>query len=325
MSLLFFRGVEMFLEKSKDELADVFMNNLVSTNRGYNYYVDWSNIEGYDEFEIEINAIDVLIGCKDDQRFKNQFEKLLKKLPTVICIFPLLFGLSKGERKKALKGKYDLTVVSDTLGSKDNLSYTFPKSVKDLSNEDIEKYYDFFVKLGLKNLYQSKIEKSTKDYIIGVLVGMDSNGRKNRGGSAFELACQPIFEEVCKGLGLSLLIQKQFSVLRDYNFNISEDIANRKADFIVFDKEKSIAMNFEVNFYNGTGSKPEEIIDSYINRQNDLKKANINFSLVTDGNCWLSAKNQLQKGFRHLDYLINFNLLKNGILEEILPKVFKCQ
>lgn len=52
-------------------------------------------------------------------------------------------------------------------------------------------YYDFFVKMGLKNLYQNIIEKSTLDYIAGVLVGMDSNGRKNRGGEAFELACQP--------------------------------------------------------------------------------------------------------------------------------------
>ena len=83
----------MFLEKSKDDLADIFMNNLVSTNRGYNYYVDWSNIEGYDNFAIEINAIDVLIGCKDDNTFKKHFETLLKKLPTTICIFPLLFGL----------------------------------------------------------------------------------------------------------------------------------------------------------------------------------------------------------------------------------------
>lgn len=312
----------MFLEKSKDELLDIFMTNLVSTNRGYNYYVDWRNIEGYEEFSIEINAIDVLIGCVDDIEFKSNFEKLLRKLPKTICIFPLLFGLSKGERENALKGKYDLTVVSDEIGSKDNLSYKFPRNVGSLSDIEIEKYYDFFVKLGLKNLYQRKIEKSTKDYIIGVLVGMDSNGRKNRGGSAFELACQPIFEAACNKLNLTLLIQKKFLVLRDYNFSISEDIANRKADFIVVDVSKSKAINFEVNFYNGTGSKPEEIIDSYINRQNDLRKAGLNFSLVTDGNCWLSARNQLQKGFRHLDYLINFNLLKNGILEEILNKVF---
>ncbi|MCR4714822.1 MAG: type II restriction endonuclease [Treponemataceae bacterium] len=214
----------MLLEKSKDELTDIFMNNLVSTNRGYNYYVDWSNITGYDEFSIEIKAIDILIGLKNDVDFKNEFERLLKKLPKTICIFPLLFGLSKGERDKALKGKYDLTVVSDALGSEDNLSYKFPQATVSLSDVEIEKYYDLFERLGLKNLYQNLIDKSTKDYIIGVLVGMDSNGRKNRGGSAFELACQPIFEEACKKLELTLLTQKQFAVLREYNFTISEDI-----------------------------------------------------------------------------------------------------
>ena len=50
----------MFLEKTKDELANIFMNNLVSTNRGYNYYVDWSNIKGYDDFAIEINGYKTL-------------------------------------------------------------------------------------------------------------------------------------------------------------------------------------------------------------------------------------------------------------------------
>ena len=315
----------MLLEKSKDEQMDIFMNNLVSTNRGYNYYVDWSNITGYDEFSIEIQAIDVLIGRQNDDDFKNEFKKLLGKLPNTICLFPLLFGLSKGERSKAWNGKYVLTVVSDDLDSENNLTYIFPKDSGSFSDLDIEKYYDLFERLGLKNLYQNLMEKSTKDYIIGVLVGMDSNGRKNRGGKAFELACQPFFEEICKKLGLSLLIQKQFKVLRKKGFDISEDIANRKADFIIYDKTEVKAMNFEVNFYNDTGSKPEEIIDSYINRQNDLKRVNIQFSLVTDGNCWMSAKNKLQKGFRYLDYLISFNFLKNGILEEILRKEFNIR
>ena len=81
-------------------------------------------------------------------------------------------------------------------------------------------------------------------------------------------------------------------------------------------------MNIEVNFYSGTGSKPEEIIDSYINRQVDLRKNNIDFALITDGNCWRGTTNQLQKGFRHLNYLINYKMLKNGVLEEIIHNIF---
>ena len=176
--------------------------------------------------------------------------------------------------------------------------------------------------MGLKNLYQNVIEKSTLDYIIGVLVGMDSNGRKNRGGRAFELATFPLFEKISNKYKLILLTQKQFKTLRTFGFNISEDIANRKADFILLDYKKKKAINFEVNFYKGSGSKPEEIIDSYINRQNDLKSVGIDFALVTDGKCWSSASNQLSKGFRHLDFLLNFYMLKHGMLDEIVNKIF---
>ena len=177
--------------------------------------------------------------------------------------------------------------------------------------------------MGLKHLYQNIIEKSTLDYIAGVLVGMDSNGRKNRGGKVFELACQPLFEKICKEHNLQFFTQKQFKVLAELGFDIGQDISDRKADFIVLDATQKKAINFEVNFYNGTGSKPEEIIDSYINRQNDLLSNGINFALVTDGRCWESATNQLEKGFRHLEYLLNFYMLKHGMLEEIIVKIFK--
>ena len=81
-------------------------------------------------------------------------------------------------------------------------------------------------------------------------------------------------------------------------------------------------MNIEVNFFSGAGSKPEEIIDSYINRQRDLRKNQIEFALITDGQCWNRAENQLRKGFRHLNYLLNFKMLKSGYFEEMVHKVF---
>lgn len=311
-----------FLKQKSEALAKVFTDNLLMTNRGFNYYVDWNNIDGYKGFLVEIHAMDVLIGCKDDY-FKSQFVTLISKLPSVRLLFPFLFGLAKGEREQLYKGKEKLTIIQDELDGADHLVYSFSKTINLFDENSIEMYYDFFVKMGLKNLYQNIIEKSTLDYIAGVLVGMDSNGRKNRGGKAFELACQPLFEKVCcNQYPLTLLAQKQFKVLKDYGFDISEDIANRKADFIVLDVAKKRVINFEVNFYNGSGSKPEEIIDSYINRQNDLKSSGIDFALVTDGKCWLSATNQLLKGFRHLDYLLNFYMLKHGMLEEILNSVF---
>ena len=68
----------MYLEMGKDELAKQFEENLLDTNRGYNYYVDWSNISGYDKYSIEIHAMDVLINCKEED-FYCKFRELLEK------------------------------------------------------------------------------------------------------------------------------------------------------------------------------------------------------------------------------------------------------
>ena len=338
-----------FLNLQIEERTKIFINNALLTNRGFNYYVDWTNVNGYNEFMVEIHAMDILIGCKDDNDFKDKFITLISKLPHVVLLFPFLFGLAKDEREKLYRNKTQLTIIQDELNCADHLIYSFSKNTKYLDDNEIEIFYNFFVRMGLKNLYQNVIEKSTLDYIIGVLVGMDSNGRKNRGGRAFELATFPLFEKISNKYKLILLtqkqfktlrtfgfnisedianpnvlrvLQKQFKTLRTFGFNISEDIANRKADFILLDYKKKKAINFEVNFYNGSGSKPEEIIDSYINRQNDLKSVGIDFALVTDGKCWSSASNQLSKGFRHLDFLLNFYMLKHGMLDEIVNKIF---
>lgn len=307
---------------NKNELKKIFVDNLLSTNRGFNYYVDWKNISGFNEYSIEINAIDVLIGCKDDNTFQKQFFALLEKLPSTILLFPFLFGLAKVERKAIYNNKCNLTIISEEIDSPNNTSYNFSLEAtkKSLTKKQIEIYYDFFVQMGLKNLYQNLIEKSTLDYIIGVLVGLDSNGRKNRGGKAFELACQPIIEAICKHYNIKLYTQSKFHKLRELGFEISEDISNRKADFIIVNEKTHKALNIEVNFYNDSGSKPEEIIDSYINRQNDLKDLNIDFALITDGNCWFDTTNQLKKGFRHLNYIMNYHLLKTGFLDEIVKE-----
>lgn len=311
-----------YLAIQPQERVKIFTDNVLYTNRGFNYYVDWTNIDGYQEFQIEIHALDILIRCSDEL-FYEHFSELLTKLPSVILLFPYLFGLAKNEREKLHKNKESLILIQEELDKNDFLEFNFSRSaIRDFKRDEISKYYDFFVQMGLKHLYQNIIEKSTLDYIAGVLVGMDSNGRKNRGGKVFELACLPLFEKICKEHNLQLLTQKQFKVLVELGFQISQDIADRKADFIIYDATQKKAINFEVNFYNGTGSKPEEIIDSYINRQNDLLSNGISFALVTDGRCWESATNQLEKGFRHLEYLLNFYMLKHGMLEEIVLKIF---
>lgn len=45
-------AMEFLNQKSKD-LVNVFTTNLLSTNRSFNYYVNWANINGYKGFLVE--------------------------------------------------------------------------------------------------------------------------------------------------------------------------------------------------------------------------------------------------------------------------------
>ena len=176
----------MIIEKNIEKLASNFESNLLDTNRGYNYYIDWSNIDGYQKYEIELHAMDTLIG-KNDEEFFIAFKNLIKKLPTIIEVFPYLFALAKAEANKVRKNSV-LKIVGSDIDSDDFQIYSFnaSKLPETITDEIVLKYFSFFEQMGLKTLYQNLIEKSTQDYIVGVLVGSDSNGRKNRGGEAFE-------------------------------------------------------------------------------------------------------------------------------------------
>lgn len=310
-----------YLSMNKEELSEIFVRELLPTNRSFEFYVNWENIDSYKEFNIELNAMNCLVRTEN---FDVVFKELLKKLPTVISTFPLLFGLSKKEREETINGKNELIVVNEAIGENDYLEYNFDYSrlEKGLSEKEIEKMLIFVEKMGVKKLLTNLLEKSLIDYVIGVLVGLDSNGRKNRGGQAFEIACEPIIKLLCEKYEIELYSQKQFKTLEKKGIKVTEDIKNRKADFILFKDGK--VLNIEVNFFNDSGSKPEEIIDSYINRQSDLKVNDFEFALITDGKkCWKNSdKSQLAKGFRNINYLMNFNLAKLGMLEEIICSIF---
>ena len=313
-----------YFDLSIDEKKEIFTTNLVATNRGFNFYVDWENAQSYRDFEIELNALNTLINVEND-KFKFKFQALLMKLPSVVKVFPLLFALSKKERENIWKGKDILHILEDVNLDKNALEYDF-NNEKKLLNEDIEKYYELFEKIGLKFLFQNLLEKNVLDYVIGVLVGLDSNGRKNRGGKSFELACEPVIQRLCNKYNIELLIQKQFKFLNEkYQMIIDDNIANRKADFILIKDNKAI--NIEANFYFDSGSKPEEIIDSYSNRQYELNQNNIEFIYLTDGiKCWGNTdKNQLAKGFKSISYIINFYMLKEYYFESIIKKIFKIK
>jgi len=300
-----FLGLQNF-----DEIVENFYETLIDTNRGYKFFVDWKKVKGnISDFKVELNILNSLIGSAD---FDNDLRKILKKYPEVLPAIPILI---------AVRGK-TLKVIRDFLGKgADIVGYNFNK--RQLTDEEIKGFVEFFDKTGLKYFFRSLSNQSIIDYATGVEVGMDTNARKNRSGKAMELLLKPIIEQINSKLDtpFKVIWQKKFLHLEKIlGIKVSSTIKNRKSDFILV-KDKNTILNIEVNFYSGTGSKPQEIVDSYINRQNELKENNFKFIWVTDGEGWKGQKNQIEKGFSKIDYLLNLHFVRKGLLEKILCKI----
>ena len=159
---------------------------------------------------------------------------------------------------------------------------------------------------------------SATDYLLGVEVGLDTNARKNRSGLFLErMVTETLKELSARNSSLIIVEQKSFGYVEDkYHMKIPTTLRKRKFDYSVINRGKAI--NIEVNFYSGTGSKPSEIISSYINRGEVLSSAGWKFVWLTDGMGWKKMKNPLRVGVDNIDYIINTFLLRKGLLEKII-------
>lgn len=68
----------------------------------------------------------------------------------------------------------------------------------------------------------------------------------------------------------------------------------------------------------GGGSKLKATAGEYQKLNDFLKNQDIAFIWVTDGKGWLTAKNPLKETFDHNDHVINLEMLKNNVLEDIV-------
>lgn len=294
--------------ESLDDVASQFRESLIPTNRSPEFYVDWRKVrKNIDSIKTELALWDSLINSKN---ITDDFKKLIKGYPEVLKTMPILIAIRELE----------FPVITDFFGPKESIKrYNFNRRKgESLSQIEITDYALLAEKSGVLSLFS--MVRNFHDYVMGVEVGMDTNARKNRSGDAMELAIKPLIESMAQKQGFDFLFQKKFKVLeKKFGVTPPSDLANRKSDFIIHKNGKVV--NIEVNYYSGSGSKPEEIVDSYINRKNELTENNMGFIWITDGDVWNTSHNQLKKGFDKLEYLLNLDFTRNGMLEGALREI----
>lgn len=266
---------------------------------GYNYYIDFKKVtNNVEKLKIELSILNSLIGSKDIER---DFENIINKYPETLKCIPLLLAVRQSE-----------IYAQDEEGT---FIYNFNNM-----NYSIEQYKVFMKKTGLFDLIKDHIVNNLTDYALGVETGLDSNGRKNRGGHQME----NLVEDFIKKSKVKEYYKEMYisEIEKRWNVNLSALSNNGKAkkrfDFVV--KTENMIYGIETNFYGGTGggSKLNETARSYkmLSQEADATDG-FTFVWFTDGTAWRSARGNLRETFEVMEHIYSIDDLENGIMDRI--------
>lgn len=267
----------------------------------YEYYVNFGKVyENVDEVKVELNIMNALIGSKD---IEHDFRVLVERYPEILKCIPTLLAVRERE-----------IFAMDESGS---YTYDFKKY-----GDSIDTYVAFMWKTGLFDLISNHLISSFVDYATGVEVGLDSNGRKNRGGHLMENVVEGFIKETGAEYYKEMYLEEIESRWGLDLSALSNDGSTRKRfDFVV--KTDSTIYAIETNFYKGTGggSKLNETARSYkLLAQESEGIDGFEFVWLTDGTAWRSARGNLQETFEATDSIYNLVDLESGALNELFSK-----
>jgi len=277
-----------------------WLNTFRDSIATWKYYTDFEKIyKNIDKYKDELNILNGLIGSPN---IEEEFRRIVEKYPLTLGAIPILIAKRDTEIK-----------INDA-----NKSFSF--NFKN-PNYSIEEYILFMRNTGLFDLLQNHIINSLIDYVMGVEVGMDTNGRKGRTGDAMEDLVESFLQ--AKGFIKNYNYFKEMRVndiQKKWNIDLTNITNNGKTekrfDFVV--KTENMIYAIETNFYSGGGSKLNETARSYKTialESKDIK--GFSFVWFTDGFGWKSARHNLEETFDVLDNLYCIADLENGIVEKI--------
>ena len=189
-------------------------------------------------------------------------------------------------------------------------------------NHSIEEYANFMRKIGLFELLENHLINNLVDYVTGIEVGLDSNGRKNRGGHLMEDLVESYI--IKAGFQRNINYFKEMyihEITEKWNIDLSA-ISNKgktekRFDFVI--KTSNMIYGIETNFYSSGGSKLNETARSYKQIAQEVNTINgFTFLWFTDGVGWKTAKNNLEETFDIMEHIYCINDLKHDILTKII-------
>ncbi len=267
----------------------------------YRYYVDFVKVfANVAAMKIPLNILNSLIGSGN---IEEEFESILEKYPETLRCIPVLLA------------KRELDIMAMDLEGQ--VDFHFNEF-----NLPIREYTKFMRKTGLFDLMQNHIVNNLVDYVTGVETGLDSNGRKNRGGHLMEDLVESYLRKAGLVKGVTYFkemyiheIEQKWGI--DLSSISNKGSTEKRFDFVV--KGKNTVYGIETNFYTGGGSKLNETARSYKTITMETKGLDyFKFVWFTDGCGWNSARNNLKETFDVLEHLYSISDLEDGIVSKAL-------
>lgn len=274
-----------------------WLSKFRSSIANYGYYIDFDKVyRNVNDIKVELNILNSLIGSTD---IENDFKSIITNYPETLKCIPILLAVRANEIY-AIDGDGEF-------------SYDFKKA-----NYSPEQYAVFMRKTGLFELLENHIIHTLVDYVTGVETGLDSNGRKNRGGHLMEDLVESFIVKAGFVKGKTYFKEMyihEITELWDIDLSAISNSgkAEKRFDFVI--KTDKCIYGIETNFYASGGSKLNETARSY--KQIAQEVATINgfeFVWFTDGSGWTSARHNLEETFDVMEHIYSIDDLESNIL-----------
>lgn len=288
-------------------LMSTFHDNL----RHWDYFVNWAKVfKNVDALDEQFDRWDVLIGSED---FDSDFRSLMASNPELGTTIPLLVV-----RDGSGTNQFSIVAETDVSDWRAGLRY-FDFSTPTTTEAQIEMALEFVTRTGVKRLFESSLISRTRDYLLGTEAGLDSNGRKNRGGYAMSTIVGRILSDLSAQAGFEFGHEMNSAAIANtWGIKLNGIGEGRRFDFVVNAQGRLFAI--EVNAYGGGGSKLKATAGEYVGLQKDLEGSPLTFIWITEGAGWRTSHRPLRKAFESIDYVLNLRLIQEGALEEIIAR-----
>jgi len=262
----------------------IFLSQLSETNTTLDTFTDFTKVrQNVQKIAVKLNQLNYLLGKED---MSGAITELYCENQKVFEVLDILIAVRKEQNKKVLNSENEVISIQSYFSSVENI-------------------VEYIEQTGLSEVFKNKDITNLVDYVFGIEVGLDTHGRKNRGGENMSKVISDMFDK-------HDIFYKKEVKNTDFIDITTLGVDVKYFDFVMKTQKKTYLI--EINYYNSGGSKLNEVARSYTDLALKINQyQNYEFVWITDGPGWFFAKNKLEEAFECISSLYNLRSLTDFI------------